>query len=102
LANGKAVHQLRILILLSAVLEAIPLFSFLIYLWSLGNNISKHHRRFPLPGQKVIRNSPILEGQAPMTRGRVLKTMAVFLAISGVMVCFFLWWLISILDESVA
>jgi len=35
-------------------------------------------------------------------RGRVLKTLAVFLAVAGIMLCFVFWWLISILEELVA
>ena len=87
--------------ILTAGFGAIPLFAFSVYLWSLGCKVL-NYQRFPLPGQRVIRDTPILEGQAALTRGRVLKTLAVFLAVAGVMLCFVFWWLISILEELVA
>jgi hypothetical protein len=96
--HGKSAHRLRILLILAAALGAIPLFAFSMYLWSLGRKVS-NYQRFPLPGQRLIRDTPILEGQAAMTRVRVLRTLAVFLAVAGVMLCFVFLWLISILEE---
>jgi hypothetical protein len=99
--HEKSAHRLRILIVLTAGFGAITLFAFSVYLWSFGCKVS-NYQRFPLPGQRVIRDTPILEGQAALMRGRVLKTLAVFLAVAGIMLCFVFWWLISILEELVA
>ena len=99
--HGKSAHRLRILIILTAGFGPIPLVAFSVYLWSFGCKVS-NYQRFPLPGQRVIRDTPILEGQAALMRGRVLKTLAVFLAVAGIMLCFVFWWLISILEELVA
>lgn len=99
--HGRSAHRLKILIILAAAFGAIPLFSLSIYLWSLGCKVS-NSQRFPLPGQRVIRDTPILDGQATMTRVRVLKTLAVLLAGAGVMLCFVFWRIFSILEESVA
>jgi hypothetical protein len=99
--DGKLAHRLRILIILAAAFGALPLLAISMYLWSLGCKVS-NYQRFPLPGQKAIRDTPILEGQAAMTRGRVLKTSAVFLSVAGVMLCFVFWWLILKLEELVA
>jgi hypothetical protein len=96
--HGKSVYRLRILLILAAAFGAIPLFACSVYLWSLGCR-ALNYQRFPLPGQRVIRDTPILEGQAAMMRGRVLKTLAVFLAVAGVMLCFVFLWLISIHKE---
>jgi hypothetical protein len=93
----KSTHRLRVLIILTAAFGAITLFAFSAYLWFLGYKVS-NSQRFPLPGQKVIRDSAILEGQAAVKRGRLLKAIAVFLAVTGVMLCFVFWKLISILD----
>jgi hypothetical protein len=95
------VHRLGILIVLTAGFGAITLFAFSVYLWSFGCKVS-NYQRFPLPGQRVIRDTPILEGQTALMRGRVLKTLAVFLAVAGVTLFFVFWWLISILEELVA
>jgi hypothetical protein len=99
--HGKLAHRLRILIILAAAFEAIPLFSCSVYLWPLGCKIL-NYKRFSLPGQRVIRDTLILEGQAAMKRGRVLKTLAVFLAVAGVILCFVFWRLIAILEELMA
>ena len=99
--HEKLAHRLRILIILTAGFGAITLFAFSVYLWSFGCKVS-NYQRFPLPDQRVIRDTPILEGQAALMRGRVLKTLAVFLAVAGIMLCFVFWWLISILEELVA
>ena len=97
---GKPVHRLKILIILVAAFGAIPLFSFSVYLWILGCKVSSF-QRFPLPGQRVIRDTPILEGQSAMARANFLKTLAVFLAAAGVILCFVFWRLLSKLDELV-
>ena len=99
--HGKLEYRLRILFTLAAVFGAIPLFAFSAYLWSLSCKVS-NSQRYPLPGQRVIRDTPIHEGQATKTRVRVLKTLAVFLAVAGVMLCFVFWRLFSMLEESVA
>ena len=99
--HEKLANRLRILIILTAGFGTITLFAFSVYLWSFGCKVS-NYQRFPLPGQRVIRDTPILEGQAALMRGRVLKTLAVFLAVAGIMLCFVFWWLISILEELVA
>ena len=98
--HEKSAHRLRILIILTAGFGAITLFAFSVYLWSFGCKVS-NYQRCPLPGQRVIRDTPILEEQAALTRGSVIKTLAVFLAVAGVMLCFVFWWLISMLEELV-
>lgn len=98
---GRSAHRVKILIILAAAFGAVSLFSLSTYLWSLGCKVS-NSQQIPLPGQRVIRDTPILEGQATMTRVRVLKTIAVLLAGAGVMLCLVFWRIFSILEESVA
>ena len=85
--HGKLGPRLRILLMLTAAFGAIPLFAFSAYLWSLGCKVL-NSQRFPLPDQKVIRDTQILEGQAAVSRGRLLKALAACLAVAGVMLCF--------------
>lgn len=98
--DGDLAHRLRILIMLAAAFGALAPLAFSMYLWAFGCKVS-NYRRFPLPGQKVIRDTPILERQAAMTRGSVLKISAVCLAVTGVMLCFVFGWLILKLEELV-
>lgn len=95
--QGKSAQRLRLLIILTAALGAIPLLAFSVYLWSFGCKVT-NYQRFPLAGQKVIRDALILEGQAATTRGRVLKILAVCLGVAVFMLCLVFWWLISILE----
>lgn len=39
--------------------------------------------RFPLPGQKVVRDTPVREGRAAIVHGRVLQALAVLLAVAA-------------------
>jgi len=98
---GNPVRRLRVLIILVAAFGAIPLFAFSVYLWFLGCKVS-NFQRFTLPGQRVIRDSPNLEGQSALTRGRFLRILSFLLAVAGVMLCFVLWGLISKIGELVA
>ena len=93
----KSVHRLKILIIFAVAFVAMPLFAISVFLWSLGYRVSSY-QRFPLRGQRVIRDTTIIEGQAVVTRGRILKTFAVFLAVASVILCFILWWLTTKLE----
>ena len=77
--HEKSAHRLRILIILTAGFGATTLFAFSVYLWSFGCKVS-NYQRFPLPGQRVIRDTPILEGQAALMRGTRFKDLSSLLS----------------------
>ena len=57
---------------LSAVVLSAPLVAFAVYLWSLGAKVLRA-RQFPPPGYRVIRDTPVIGGQAAVLRGRGSK-----------------------------
>jgi len=56
-------RRLVLLARLAAALLSAPLLGFAIYLWSFGVRVMRM-RRYPPPGCRVIRDTPILQGQA--------------------------------------
>ena len=49
-------------------------------LWRYGSQVCKAGR-FPAPGAKVIRDTPVLHGAPAQLRGTILKALAAFLAL---------------------
>ena len=69
-----------------------------VYLWTLGNRVTSDSR-FPPHGQRVIRDTTVLEGDAAMRRGRVLRGLAMVLALCAVGLLATSWHLLSRLAE---
>ncbi len=59
-----------------------PIVLFAIYLFVIGARVIRAER-FPLPGQAVVRDTPIREGRAAIFRGRVLQVLAVLLGLTA-------------------
>ena len=91
----KLLYRVGLFCFFSSVLGSAPLFGFSVYLWSLGGRVTRF-KRFPLPGHRVVRDTPILEGQAALARGRVFKIMAVLFGAAAVMLCYAIWSLFAI------
>ena len=85
---------------LAAAALALPFLGFALYLWSLGAKVMRT-RRFPPPGQRVVRDTPILQGPAALPRGRRLKILAVCLGAAGAAFWLLFWRLVSTLGEGV-
>ena len=79
LLSGPGELGYRVRLLSAAVLSA-PLVAFAVYLWSLGAKVLRA-RQFPPPGYRVIRETPVIGGQAAVLRGRGLKVLAVCLGV---------------------
>ncbi len=58
----------------------LPVAVFATWLWLQGLRIMRAGR-YPAPGMKVIRDTPVLHGGAARLRGLVLRVLAVFLAL---------------------
>jgi hypothetical protein len=86
---------------LAAAALGLPLLGFALYLWAFGAKVMRAGR-FPLPGQPVIRDTPVLEGREARARGRVLKVLAACLGFSGVVFCLLFWRLIGVLGGHAA
>ena len=92
--------RLKRMLAVVATMGALPLISFAVYLWVLGNRIIAA-RRFPLENQKVVRDTPILEGRSAVARGRILRALAGFFGLSSIAPCFLFWWVFMMVIENV-
>lgn len=68
---------------IAAVVSAFfaPLYVFAGYLFLTGHRVIDA-RRYPPPGQRVIRDTKIMEGHAAVTRGRLLQALSVILTVA--------------------
>jgi Ca2+/Na+ antiporter len=51
------------------------------YIFLIGHRVIDS-RRYPPPGQRVIRDTKIMEGHAAVTRGRLLKVLSIMLTVA--------------------
>ena len=51
------------------------------YLFLIGHRVTDS-RRYPPPGQHVIRDTKIMEGHAAVTRGRLFQALSIMLALA--------------------
>jgi hypothetical protein len=97
----ESAHRVKLVFLVSGALLSAPLAAFAIYLWSLGAEVLRVHQ-FPPPGYSVIRDTPVVGGQAAASRGRGLKILALCLGVVSAMLWLLLWRLVWILREGTA
>lgn len=79
-----------------AIALAAPLLLLAAWLTWLGGRVQAAGR-FPLPGQRVIRDTPILEGRDAQARGQLLRVIAAMLAGGALLFCLMLWRLGALL-----
>lgn len=95
----RAHDRLRNFFLLCGALCALPPLGLAAYLRSLARRVRKA-QRYPLPGQSVLRDQPVLEGEPALGRARTFEHLAAAL-MSAALVLAFVWWRIfSMLDAS--
>jgi hypothetical protein len=97
----KFVLRVNLVFLLSAALLSVPLVVFAAYLWLLGNKVLRA-QQFPPPGYRVIRDTPIIDGKAAVSRGRSFKVVALCLALAAALLCLLIWRLASMFREGAA
>jgi hypothetical protein len=71
------------LLYLALFLTMLPLLAVCVYLFFQGSRIVKA-QRMPYPGQKVIKDTPVITGQQAMNRGRAVQMIAVFMGLLSV------------------
>jgi len=65
------------------LLTAAPLAGFAAHLWIRGARV-RQHQRFPLPGERLVRDTLVIRGEAAAIRGRVLQCLAAGLAVLAI------------------
>jgi hypothetical protein len=69
----KLFYRVGLFCFFASVLGAAPLFGFSVYLWSLEGRVIRF-KRFPPPRHRVVRDTPILEGQAVSHAGEYSRS----------------------------
>ncbi|MHC1743223.1 MAG: hypothetical protein AB9873_09365 [Syntrophobacteraceae bacterium] len=91
LADPTAVAERARLVLLSlTVLISVPLLGFAAYLWSLGGRVQQAGE-FPPPGFRVLRDTEVLTGGAAASKARLLRGLALILALASMGMGVLLW-----------
>ena len=90
-----------VVLLLPAALLLAPLVALAAYLWVLGERVVRA-REFPPPGLRVIRDTPIVTGERAVSRGRLLKVLALGCYIACAVFAVLLWWLGQLLSSRAA
>ena len=75
---SKSLARMRTVLLLGGVLFALPLFVFSRQVWVQGAK-AINAREFPPPDQPVVRDTPVVTGDAAVRRGQFLRLLAVLL-----------------------
>jgi hypothetical protein len=88
-----------VLLLLTALLLA-PLVVLAAYLWSLGERVVRA-REYPPPGLRVMRDTRVTIGEGAISRGHLLKVLALACGISSVGLGLLLWRVASRLSGRV-
>jgi len=92
---GASAQRVKLALLLLAALLLAPLLVFAAYVWSLGERVLRA-REFPPPGLRVIRDTPVIRGERAVSRGRLLKLLALGSGIASVGLGLLLWRLASL------
>jgi hypothetical protein len=95
------VHRAKLVFLLSATVLSAPLVALAVYLWSLDVKVLRAGQ-FPPPAYRVIRDTPVIGGQAAVLRGRVFKVLALCLALASPLLWLLLRRLAWVLSECAA
>jgi hypothetical protein len=98
---GLSAQRARSVVLLLSVLLLVPLLALAAYLWSLGDRVIRQ-RMFPPQGFRVIRDTPVITGEAAVSRGRVLQVFAAGCGIAFAVLGLLLWWLTATLGGPAA
>jgi len=94
----ESAQRVQFIFLLVAALLLVPLLTLAAYLWSLGAKVLRA-REFPPPGHRVIRDTPVIVGEAAVARARQLKVLAAGCGIACAMLGFLLWRLASLFSN---
>lgn len=89
---AQTTQRAKWIVFASALLLVVPALGIAVYLWRLGARVLAA-RRFPPTGVRVIRDTPIVEGDAAAARGQALQILAVCLGVGACVLCLFFLYL---------
>ena len=95
---GSSAQRVKMVFRVLVALLLAPLLALAAYLWSLGGKVVRA-REFPPPGIRVIRDTPIVTGERAVSRGRLLKVLALGCCIACAVLAVLLWRLEMLLSS---
>ena len=75
---------------LSGLVAMLPLLGFAVYLWHFAARV-RSARRYPLPGQAVIRDTIVHEGDAALRLAASFRVLAIILSVLSMAIPLMLW-----------
>ena len=87
-----------VVVVLWAVVFALPLFAAGIYLFLLGKHTVRS-QRFPPPDTAVTRDTRVLKGLRATRRGRIIQLLSLLLLVAAAMLPFVIWKIFSVLGR---
>ena len=91
--------RVRVVILGLVLLTAGPPIGMSVFLWSVGRRIARAGR-YPPPGFGVWRDTPVVTGDAAISRGRMYQIFGGVLGVAGLLLALFLWRLMVLLGTA--
>ena len=97
--NTQALVQHPGIVFLITFVLMLPLVGAAIYMYRLADRIVRA-QRMPPPGQKVIKDTPVITGRKAVRQGRGLKVMASLMGLFGLLLPFGLTLILMLLNKS--
>jgi multisubunit Na+/H+ antiporter MnhB subunit len=89
--------RLRLVMVVLVSMTSAPLLGFAVYFWRLGQRIRRADR-YPPPGYRVTRDTPVVTGHAAQGRGQLVQFLAAVLAAAALILTALLWRLVSLVS----
>jgi hypothetical protein len=96
-AEEKPRARFRLVMEVAILLTSGPLFGLASYLWHFGRRI-RRAERYPPPGFRVMRDTPVATGEAARRHGSRVQILAVLIAVAAVLSAVSLWRLRSLMS----
>jgi hypothetical protein len=93
--------RLRMVVAALTLLTAGPALGVAGYLWRLGQRIVRAER-YPPPGLRVVRDTLVVVGQDARWRGQLVQAFGAVIGLTGLLLAFFVWRLLSLLEGAAA
>jgi hypothetical protein len=95
----QARHAMKNALIWGTWAASLPVILLAAHLWRSGEHV-RRAERYPPPGAKLVRDTPILTGSRARTRGTALQVLGVFLCLATVGLLFAVYRLAALLDQA--